>query len=263
VRQAARYGFAMIRRPPPPETLLALAEDAAARYAHPAVSGFKVGAALVGATTGTVYLGGNWEIAGPSIAQTVHAEQAAFVAAWHAGERGIAALAVTHSPCGHCRQFLYETLGADFPVHVAGAPRATLARLLPRAFGPRDLKGAAPLMAAKPVRLSLRGDALTMLALDAARRSYAPHTKSHAGCAIELEDGARFAGRHIESAAYNPSLPALQSALILRHLAGAASPVVRAALVRRKGRGFDETARARELLAAVAPKAKLAVFEAQ
>jgi hypothetical protein len=59
--------------------LLALAEDAAARDAHPAVSGFKVGAALVGATTGTVYLGGNWEIAGPSIAQTIHAEQAAFI----------------------------------------------------------------------------------------------------------------------------------------------------------------------------------------
>lgn len=251
----------MKRRPPAPEILLALAADAAARYAHPAVSGFHVGAALVGATTGTVYLGGNWEIAGPSIAQTVHAEQAAFVAAWHAGERGIAALAVTHSPCGHCRQFLYETLGADFPVFVAGAARATLTRLLPRAFGPRDLKGASPLMAARPVRLALRGDALTTLALDAARRSYAPHTKSHVGCAIELADGRRFAGRHAESAAYNPSLPALQSALILRHLADATAPIVRAVLVRRAGRGFDETARARELLSAVAPRAKLRVAE--
>lgn len=252
-----------MKRLKPPAALLELAADAAERYAHPAVSKFKVGAALVGATTGTVYLGGNWEIAGPSIAQTVHAEQAAFVAAWHAGERGIAALAVTHSPCGHCRQFLYETLGVDFPVYVAGAKRATLATLLPRAFGPRDLKGATPLMAVKPVRLSLRGDALTALALDAARKSYAPHTKSHMGCALELEDGTRFAGRHAESAAYNPSLPALQSALILRHLAGAKSRIVRAVLVRRKGRGFDETARARELLAAVAPKAKLEVFDAQ
>jgi cytidine deaminase len=253
----------MTRRPPPSDALLALAADAAERYAHPSVSGFKVGAALVGATTGTVYLGGNWEIAGPSIAQTIHAEQAAFVAAWHAGERGIAALAVTHSPCGHCRQFLFETLGADFPIHVAGARATTLARALPAAFGPRDLKGVAPLMAAKPVRLSLRGNALTMLALDAARRSYAPHTKSHAGCAIELADGTRFAGRHAENAAYNPSLPALQSALILRHLAGAKSPIVRAVLVRRAGRGFDETARARELLAAVAPRANLIAREAR
>lgn len=253
----------MERRPPPPAALLALAADAAARFSRPEVSRFRVGAALVGATTGTVYLGGNWEVAGPSIAQTVHAEQAAFVAAWHAGERGIAALAVTHSPCGHCRQFLYETLGTDFPVFVAGAGRATLTRMLPRAFGPRDLKGAAPLMAARPVRLALRGDALAMRALDAARRSYAPHTKGHMGCAIELADGAQFAGRYAENAAYNPSLPALQSALIRRHLAGAAAPIVRAVLVRRKGAGFDEAARARELLAAMAPKAKLDVFDAQ
>jgi cytidine deaminase len=252
-----------MKRLPSPDALLDLAADAAARYAHPAVSKFKVGAALVGATTGTVYLGGNWEIAGPSIAQTVHAEQAAFAAAWHAGERGIAALAVTHSPCGHCRQFLFETLGADFPVFVAGAKRATLTKLLPRAFGPRDLKGVAPLMAAGPVRLSLRGDALTMLALDAARRSYAPHTRGHMGCALELADGKHFAGRHAENAAYNPSLPALQSALILRHLAGATAPIARATIVRRKGGGFDETARARELLAVVAPKAKIAVFDAQ
>jgi cytidine deaminase len=252
-----------MKRLPPPDALLELAADAAERYAHPAVSKFKVGAALVGATTGTVYLAGNWEIAGPSIAQTVHAEQAAFAAAWHAGERGIAALAVTHSPCGQCRQFLYETLGADFPIFVAGAARATLTRLLPRAFGPRDLKGATPLMAAKPVRLALRGDALTMLALDAARRSYAPHTRGHMGCALELADGSRFAGRHAENAAYNPSLPAVQSALILRHLAGASSPIVRAVLVRRTTRGFDETARARELLATVAPRAKIAVFDAQ
>ncbi|MFM8802032.1 MAG: hypothetical protein ACKOEE_15995, partial [Tagaea sp.] len=97
--------------PPPAEALIALARDAAERYARPEISRFRVGAALVGATTGTVYLGGNWEIAGPSIAQTVHAEQAAFAAAWHAGERGVAALAVTHAPCGHCRQFLFETLG--------------------------------------------------------------------------------------------------------------------------------------------------------
>jgi cytidine deaminase len=148
-------------------------------------------------------------------------------------------------------------------VFVAGAKRATLTGLLPRAFGPRDLKGAIPLMAAKPVRLALRGDAATRLALDAARRSYAPHTKSHMGCALELADGKRFAGRHAENAAYNPSLPALQSALILRHLAGAAAPIARAVLVRRKFHGFDETMRARELLADLAPKAKIEVFDAQ
>ncbi|MCA3267049.1 MAG: cytidine deaminase [Azospirillum sp.] len=251
--------------PPPAEALIALARDAAERYARPEISRFRVGAALVGATTGTVYLGGNWEIAGPSIAQTVHAEQAAFAAAWHAGERGVAALAVTHAPCGHCRQFLFETLGADFPVFVDGARRTTLTRLLPSAFGPRDLKGASALMATPPVRLTLPGKpgALARLALSAARAAYAPHTKSHMGVALELADGRRFAGRHAESAAYNPSLPALQSALILRHLSGATAPIVRVAFVRRAGGGFDETLRARELLAHLAPRAKLAEFAAR
>lgn len=250
---------------PAPALLVDLAREAGARFALVPASRFPVGAALVGATTGKVYFGANFEITGPSIAQTVHAEQAAFVNAWHAGERGIAALAVTHNPCGHCRQFLAETLGADFPIYVAGEKTATLTTLLPRAFGPRDLGKSKPLMAAAPVKLVLKEkhDALAAAALDAARKSYAPHTKGHMGVALELKDGTVFAGRYAESAAYNPSLPALQSALILRHLAGATSPIARAAIVGSRKAQFDETLRAQEMLAWLAPKAKVKVFIAQ
>lgn len=250
---------------PAPALLIDLAREAGAKFALVPASRFPVGAALVGATTGKVYFGANFEIAGPSIAQTVHAEQAAFVNAWHAGERGIAALAVTHNPCGHCRQFLAETLGTDFPIYVAGEKPSTLTTLLPRAFGPRDLGKSKPLMAAAPVKLALQGkyDALTAAALDAARKSYAPHTKGHMGVALELKDGSVFAGRYAESAAYNPSLPALQSALILRHLAGSNSPILRAAIVGSRKAQFDETLRAQEMLAWLAPKAKVAVAVAQ
>jgi cytidine deaminase len=255
----------MTKNLPVPALLLELAHEAALRFAAVPVSRFPVGAVLVGATTGKVYFGANFEIAGPSIAQTVHAEQAAFVNAWHAGERGIAGLAVTHNPCGHCRQFLAETLGTDFPIYVAGEKKTTLTQLLPRAFGPRDLGNAKPLMASTPVKLALteKHDALAAAALDAARRSYAPHTKGHMGVAIELNDGQVFAGRYAESAAYNPSLPALQAALILRHLADADSPIVRAAIVGSRKARFDETLRAQEMLAWIAPKAKVKVFIAR
>ena len=46
--------------------------------------------------------------------------------------------------------------------------------------------------------------------------SYAPYTRAYAGVALRLRDGASpvVAGRYAECAAYNPSLPALQAALV-------------------------------------------------
>jgi cytidine deaminase len=42
------------------------------------------------------------------------------------------------SPCGRCRQFLYELGGADLLVDRPGGP-LTLGELLPHAFGPDDV----------------------------------------------------------------------------------------------------------------------------
>jgi cytidine deaminase len=246
------------------KALLALARQAR-EFADAPVSCFRVGAALVGAKTGRVYLGGNIEFPGAAISQSVHAEQAAFANAWHAGETGIAALAVTAMPCGHCRQFLWETLGPrEKPFSVAAGGRTqSLRDLLPNAFGPADLGVRTGSMSARPVRLKATGDTLALAALDAAKRSYAPHTKGHAGVALLLADDAAIAGRYAECAAYNPSLPPLQSALILRHLQGKRGvPIARAVLAMRSAL-LAHAAHAEELLAVVAPGVALEIVHAR
>jgi len=238
---------------------------AARRFADPPISNFAVGAALLGAATGRVYLGGNIEFPGAAISQSIHAEQAAFANAWHAGETGIAALAVTAMPCGHCRQFLFETLAPKtrgFAVAV-GRRRLPLSELLPHAFGPGDLGGTHGSMDAPPARLAAAGDALAQAALGAACASYAPHTRGHAGLALELADGSAFAGRYAENAAYNPGLPPLQSALVLRHLAGkSGARIVRAVLVVAPA-AIDHIRQAQSLLAAVAPGVALETVRAK
>ena len=256
-----------IRTVLPPETQLAalrrLAETARG-LADPPISNFTVGAALVGAKTGRVYLGGNIEFPGAAIGQSIHAEQAAFTNAWHAGETGIAALAVTAMPCGHCRQFLWETLGPNAPRFsvTVGARTQRIDRLLPHAFGPADLGGKYGAMAAPKRRLAASGAALVQAACDAARRSYAPHTSGHAGLALQLADDSVFAGRYAENAAYNPSLPPLQAALILRHLAGKTRvPIARAVLVAAPA-AIDHAVQAEALLALVAPGVALEVVRA-
>ena len=74
---AAMQGFS-IRPPLPAGTPLGRFAEEARALARPAISGFRVGAALVGARTGRVYLGGNIEFPGAAIGQSIHAEQAAF-----------------------------------------------------------------------------------------------------------------------------------------------------------------------------------------
>jgi cytidine deaminase len=236
--------------------LVRLAEEARA-LADPPVSGFRVGAALVGARTGRVYLGGNVEFPGAAIGQSIHAEQAAFANAWHHGETGIAALAVSAMPCGHCRQFLYETLAKGarpFAVQV-GRRKCSLADLLPHAFGPVDLGVKGGSMATKKVRLrcEAKGDALVEAARAGACASYAPHSGAHAAVALQLADDDVVDGRYAENAAYNPSLMPLQSALVLRDLAGKRRvPVARAVLVQRAS-AVAHTAQAEALLGLVAP----------
>ena len=51
-------------------------------------------------------------------------------------------------------------------------------------------------------------------ALAEARGSYAPYSKCPAGAALVTSTGAVYAGAYLESAAYNPSLPPLQTAIV-------------------------------------------------
>jgi cytidine deaminase len=122
---------------------LAVRERAYAPY-----SGYRVGAALLGAS-GRVYPGVNVENASYPVG--LCAERAAVAAAVTRGERRFTAVAVAvdgpspGAPCGLCRQTLYE-FAPDLRVIMAavgGARRtATLADLLPDAFGPGHLGNA-------------------------------------------------------------------------------------------------------------------------
>jgi cytidine deaminase len=182
------------------------------------------------------------------------------------------------------------------------APPTPLPALLPRHFGPADLvpPGAPP----PPLLLEGSGLALDLTpasaavaaaapalapavaaALAAARAAHAPHTRSVAGVAVvwrQEEEGGDGEGRRdaaptpssaslhtaagfvIESAAYNPTLPPFQAALVAARGAGMADygTIVAAVLVERPRARVGHAQGTRLALAAVAPGAELTVLHA-
>jgi cytidine deaminase len=131
------------------DDLVQAARDAA-RNAYAPYSGFQVGAALRFAD-GSVVTGTNIENA--SYGMTVCAETVAVTRAMADGRRGgLEAVAVIGSgddpvtPCGRCRQVLYElaALGGTDPLMLCagageGVREMRLSALLPEAFGPASL----------------------------------------------------------------------------------------------------------------------------
>ena len=215
----------------PRELSLALL-PVAAGFAYTPISHFHVGAIAWG-ESGDWYFGANMEFNRQSLGQTIHAEQCAITHAWLSGETGLQAITVNASPCGHCRQFMNETRSAGtLRIHLPGQ-EYSLQHMLPFAFGPTDLGIRDTLMCPQEAVLpAVAPDSLLELARDAAVRSYAPYSHSYAGAAIQAHDGRTFCGRYTENAAFNPSLPPLQSALVMMRMAGyAPEAMVAAALV--------------------------------
>jgi cytidine deaminase len=116
--------------------LISRAREVAA-LAYAPYSHFRVGAALRDAA-GATYVGCNVESA--SYGLTICAERAAIFTAVSAGaERPFTALAVTCldgecSPCGACRQVIFEHFLEGAPIFVGEAGQFTAAELLPHAF---------------------------------------------------------------------------------------------------------------------------------
>jgi cytidine deaminase len=117
---------------------------AVAGQAYIPYSDYPVGAALR-ATDGTVYTGCNVENA--SYPVTICAERTALVKAVSEGRRAFDLLVVVTrnagSPCGMCRQMLYE-FAPDLPVVIADLDghvhyETTLSALLLHGFGPSSL----------------------------------------------------------------------------------------------------------------------------
>lgn len=192
----------------------------AAACACTPLSHFNVGAIARG-VSGTWYFGGNMEYLGATMQQTVHAEQSAISHAWLRGEKGLAAITVNYTPCGHCRQFMNElNSGLDLRIHLPGREPHTLRDYLPDAFGPKDLDIKTLLMDEQDHGFSAEGDALAQAAIAAANRSHMPYSQSPSGVALACKDGNIFSGSYAENAAFNPTLPPLQGALNLLNLNG-------------------------------------------
>lgn len=192
----------------------------AAACACTPLSHFNVGAIARG-VSGTWYFGGNMEFIGATMQQTVHAEQSAVSHAWLRGEKGLAAITVNYTPCGHCRQFMNElNSGLDLRIHLPGRDPHTLRDYLPDAFGPKDLGIKTLLMDEQNHGFAPEGDALAQAAIAAANRSHMPYSQSPSGVALECKDGTIFSGSYAENAAFNPTLPPLQGALNLLNLSG-------------------------------------------
>jgi len=235
-------------------------------YSRPPISNFRVGAVARG-TSGNLYFGANIELPGHSLGLSVHAEQAALSNAYMHSDGGVSSIAVTAAPCGHCRQFMNElSPERDIQILLEGRPAVTLSSPLPMAFGPKSLgfkDGALPV---KEIELLLpKGvtDELTVAALEAARKSYAPYSKSNSGVAIATRSSRIHKGSYIENAAFNPSLSPFQTALAALVVAGEShSAISRVVLVEVEGAAISQKSVAEAALAAVAPGVKLQVVSA-
>lgn len=123
------------------EKALEAKQNAYTPYSH-----FPVGAALV-TSSGKIFTGCNVEQA--TYGGTVCAERTAIVKAVSEGEKDIKAICCVAdtedfcTPCGICRQFIYE-FGPDIEVIMANKKgeyrSASISELLPEAFGPESLK---------------------------------------------------------------------------------------------------------------------------
>lgn len=193
----------------------------AAACAQAPISNFQVGAIAQG-LSGNFYFGANMEFNAVQLQQTVHAEQSAVSHAWIRNERGLRAVTVNYTPCGHCRQFMNELRNAaSLRIQLPGRQPAVLSHYLPDSFGPVDLHIDTLLMDDVNHGATLQNvNALARRALDAANRSHAPYSKAISGIALETLSGNIYTGRYAENAAFNPSLPPLQVALNLMNLAG-------------------------------------------
>jgi cytidine deaminase len=198
--------------------LLALA--AAGELARPAISGYRVAAVGIESETGDLLLGANLEFPGSELTTTIHAE--GFVAL-RARDRGrtLATLAVREAhPCAHCRQTLSESAAADglALIDLEGNTLA-LRDLYPWPFRPAALgvAGDTPGLQSWP-GLAFVGpvppDGIAAPLLEAGGRAHAPYSGAPSAVVLRTEDEALHGAGCVESVAFNPSISALQAALV-------------------------------------------------
>ncbi|GEA22898.1 cytidine deaminase [Vibrio harveyi] len=210
----------------------------AAAFSYAPISEFYVGAIARG-LSGRLYFGANMEFFGVQLGQTVHAEQCAISHAWMKGERGVKDITINYSPCGHCRQFMNElTTAKELKIQLPEREEKSLHDYLPEAFGPADLGIQSGLMAEVKHEFACDdNDTLIQKAVTAMNISHAPYTNNLSGIALEMNSGRVFQGAYAENAAFNPSLPPLQVALIQILMAGEQFEDIKAAALVENSQG--------------------------
>lgn len=245
--------------------------------ARPPISCFNVGA--IGITpAGDIYVGVNLEFLRMPLNNSVHAEQFLIANLRHHAEPVVDMIAVNAAPCGHCRQFLSELQCSDTVQFVFGnqvQDTFSLDQLLPMRFKPQDLLGDDP----PPLLLSLQSNDVSptpeaeatmkarssdrlfqqaaAVAIQEAQESYAPYSLCPAGVALITEDGNVHGGAYLESAAYNPSMQALQTAITHAVIHGMAcyTHVAEVLIAEIPGQPVQHSAQVHFLIDAIAPDA--------
>lgn len=265
--------------------------------AHPPISNFAVGAVGL-ASDGRIFFGGNIEFIGLPLHHTIHAEQFLVTnLAAHGGGAKLPYIAVSATPCGHCRQFFQELRGiSDTQIIITDKPDPgydykPISSILPDPFGPYDLLDQeTPLILEKHNnQLSLKDEHfitqnenppdltngfcdlidknqqfLKYEAFAAARESHAPYSGCPSGVALMDCEGKVYKGSYMESAAFNPSMMPAQAALVAYMVANGGGRgyerIVSAVLVEKEVAVVRQEDSARLLLKYISPKCELKVL---
>ena len=236
------------------------------------ISHYAAGAVLLGAS-GALYIGANMEFRGTCLGQSVHAEQCAVANALLHRESALKAIVTAPTPCGHCRQFLRECQGAETMQVRCYAKEGDnplrcnmpLLDILPHSFGPQDLDCTVTLLNHNELQFEWVSPPEAppshfQQVFEWLSRSYAPHTGAHGCVALEWEREGKSGvawGVYMENAAYNPSFPPLQCALVHLKLQGASYEHIVGVQVFEKEEAPINHFRSSELLlSAVAPGVK-------
>lgn len=152
--------------------------------------------------------------------------------------------------------------------HLANSP-ALFSGKFPAAEGPPyGDQSLSPEQLGQLQQASLEAQQLIVLrnaALDAANASYSPYTNSPSGLAFLTTGGDVYRGPYFESAAYNPSLPPLQTAIVAFVAEGGGSfeEISKVVLVEKEGSPVRQAGFVRLALEQITPKASFHVFQAQ
>jgi cytidine deaminase len=239
----------------------------ARQLANPPISGYRVAAVGIESDSGDLVLGGNLEFPGTELWTTIHAEGFVSLRARRRG-RTLATLAVSEAhPCAHCRQTLAESAAANgLEIVDPLGHRLSLLDLYPWPFQPSALgmDGDAPALASWPDlrfgsapagAVSQPADVAALL-LACGARAHAPYSASPSAAVLRLRDGRLLGAGSVESVSFNPSVSALQAALVELAAARVQTTDIAAAwLAATRAGAVDPEAGFRALLRAVAPAA--------